>query len=209
MCILHTKPNNKINPRQREQSPSARPPATEPDPFYPSIVTLNVEGITTPAALDALLNQMQQYNYDAMLLQETWRSGRRDFTIAGPANAGCRCVFQGPPDTPKIGSRTKGGVGILLSKRLADLTSGAPATFGHNGISIDVTMGQHALTLGSIYLPDQGKQMPAYNDALEHLERMMDTGRKSRWVIIGFSRNPRTCPFVDTFSAEDHRQHLQ
>ena len=189
-----TRPNNKINPRQREQSPPARPPATEPDPFYPSIVTLNVEGITTPAALDALLSQMQQYNYDAMLLQETWRPGRQDFIIAGPANIGCRCMFQGPTDTPTVGSRTKGGVGILLSKRLADLTSGAPATFGHNGISIDVTMGQHALTLGSIYLPDQGKQMPAYNDAIENLERMMDTGRKSRWVIIGSDTNAHVAP---------------
>ena len=188
-----TRPNNKTNQQQRERTKSARP-TTEPDPFFPSIVTLNVEGITTPAALDDLLSQMQQYSYDAMLLQETWRPGQQDFVLAGPANPGCRCVFQGPSDTPRIGSRTKGGVGILLSKRLADLTSGAPATFGHNGISIDVALGQHTLTLGSMYLPDQGKLMPAYNAAIENLERMMDSGRKSRWVIIGSDTNAHVAP---------------
>ena len=82
----------------------------------------------------------------------------------------------------------------MLSKRLADLTSGAPATFGHNGISIDVVLGQHTLTLGSMHLPDQGKLMPAYNAAIENLERMMDSGRKSRWVIIGSDTNAHVAP---------------
>ena len=78
----------------------------------------------------------------------------------------------------------------LLSKRLADLTSGAPASFGHNGISIDITLGQHTLTLGSMYLPDQGKHMPAYNATIENLERMMEVGGVCDIPHRLFSRTP-------------------
>lgn len=173
-------------------TPPPPPPTspTNPVTFTPKIGTLNVEGLTRSTDLDVLLQQMHTENYDALLVQETWRPGLQDFTLA---HGKWRCIFQGPTDTPSIHSRIKGGVGIILNARLAALaTEALPRTFGHQAISIEINLNiNDTLVLGSTYLPSLSKTttMETYRSAICNQERLMTAAGRNHLLIVGTDSN--------------------